>query len=418
MRPFSAKDQQILTAQTIDAHGPGTILRDFDTLLDVIGARGIAVTSRYHRLPLNTLAPLNACMTRPIEHGLKRPQQRSYPHLNALYLLVRASGLTDIEGSGSQWRLRVDPAILESWRGLNPSERYFTLLETWLLRGRPEILDPDAGLQFPAPIGEWKHFVDPIPDSGRRIAGDPEEDTLVTYSPGLMTIGMLDLFGLITVEPGLPVAGKGWCIARVKRTRWGDALLHVLAPSLLEMPFRVRLDSTSDAAFGKLQEILQPLFPAWRHNLKHPERVFHDGTYLFKVSWGRVWRRIAISGQDELDSLGQVIIGAFDFTYDHLYRFSYRNRFGVLVRINHPGLEKPPLTTDVRIGDLPLRSGEAMTYLYDFGIQWKFHVQLEQIDPVDRTLGQARIVEVHGEAPVRSRTRGLRKIITDPSRPV
>jgi len=400
MSTLSATDRQILSAQSIDAHGPGTVLRDFDTLLDVVGTRGITVTSRNHRLLLHTLAPLNARMTRPIEHGLKRPQQRSYPHLNALYLLVRASGLTDIEGSGSTWRLSVDPAILESWRGLNPSERYFTLLETWLLRGRPEILDPDAGLHFPEPIGEWKHFVDHVPDSGRRIAGDPEEDTLVKYSPGLLTIGMLDLFGLITVEPGLPVAGKGWRMARVKRTRWGDALLHVLAPSLLDRPFRVRLDSTSDVAFGELQGMLQPLFPAWRHNLKHPEWVFHEETHRFKVSWGRVWRRIAISGQAHLDSLGQVIIGAFDFTYDHLYRFSYRNRFGVLVRINHPELEKPPLTTEMRIGDLPLRPGEAMTYLYDLGAQWKFDVQLERIDPVDPRQGQARIVEVHGEAPV------------------
>src|SRR5712692_3046020 len=100
MQTRSAEDRQILTAQTIDDHGPGTVLRDFDTLLDVIGARGIAVTSKNHLLPLNALAPLNARMTYPIEHGLKRAQQRSYPHLNALYLLVRASGLTDIEGSG------------------------------------------------------------------------------------------------------------------------------------------------------------------------------------------------------------------------------------------------------------------------------------------------------------------------------
>ena len=91
---------------------------------------------------------------------------------------------------------------------------------------------------------------------------------------------------------------------------------------------------------------------------------------------------------------------AADTTYDHLYRFSYRNRFGVLVRINHPELEKPPLTTEMRIGDLPLRPGEAMTYLYDLGAQWKFDVQLERIDPVDPRQGQARIVEVHGEAPV------------------
>jgi len=124
-------------------------------------------------------------------------------------------------------------------------------------------------------------------------------------------------------------------------------------------------------------------------------------TYIFKVSWGRVWRRIAIAGQDPLDRLAHVIIDAFAFTADHLYQFSYRNRFGVLVRINHPLLETgPPLTSEVRIGDLPLRSGEAMTYVYDFGVQWHFDVQLERLDPVDQTLGQARILEAHGEAPV------------------
>jgi hypothetical protein len=290
MQTPSAEDRQILTAQTIDDHGPGTVLRDFDTLLDVVGVRGIAVTSQKHLLPLNALVPLNARMTRPIELGLKRPQQRSYPHLNALYLLLRASGLTTIEGRGTQWRLVLDPAVLESWRGLNPSERYFTLLETWLLRGRPELLDPDAGLYFPAPIGEWKQFVAEIPDQGRRIAGDPEEEALVKNAPGLLTIGMLDLFGLITVEPGMPVVGKGWCMARVHRTPWGDALLHVLSPVLLSMPFLIRLDSDIDAAFGELQELLYPWFPAWRLNLKHPEAAFHDGTYIFKVSWGRVWR--------------------------------------------------------------------------------------------------------------------------------
>jgi len=399
--PCSAEDRQILTAQKIDDHGPGTILRDFDTLLEVVGVRGIAVTAQNYLLPLSALVPLNARMTHPIELGLKRPQQRSFPHLNALYLLLRASGLTDIEGRGTQWRLSLDQVVLESWHGLNPSERYFTLLETWLLHGRPEILAPDAGLYFPAPIGEWKQFVAEIPNGGRRIAGDPEEASLVRSAPGLLTIGMLDLFGLITVEPGVPVVGKGWCIDRVHRTPWGDALLHVLSPALLSMPFLIRLDSEIDVPFGELQAILQPWFPAWRRNLKHPEAVFRDGTYIFKVSWGRVWRRIAIAGQDPLDRLAHVIIDAFAFTADHLYQFSYRNRFGVLVRINHPLLETgPPLTSEVRIGDLPLRSGEAMTYVYDFGVQWHFDVQLERLDPVDQTLGQARILEAHGEAPV------------------
>jgi hypothetical protein len=401
MQTLSAKDRRILTAQTIDAHSPGTVLRDFDTLLEVVGTQGIAVTSQNHLLPLSALAPLNARMTHPIAHGLKHPQQRSYPHINALYLLLRASGLTDIEGRGTQWHLALDPAVLASWRGLNPCEQYFILLETWLLRARPEILDHDAGRYFPAPIDAWKRFVAKIPDQGRRIAGDSEEESLVKYTPGLLTIGMLDLFGLITVEPGTPVMGQGWCIARVHRTRWGDALLHVLSQALPSMPLLACPGSEIDVAFGALQDILQPYFPAWRGNLTHPEAIFRDGTYIFKVAWGRVWRRIAIAGKAHLDGLAHGIIDAFAFTSDHLYRFSYRNRFGVLVHINHPLLEQAsPLTSEVRIGDLPLRPGEAMTYLYDFGDRWTFDVQLERIDPVDPSPGQAKMVAAHGEAPV------------------
>jgi hypothetical protein len=49
--------------------------------------------------------------------------------------------------------MALDSAVLDSWRELNPTERYFTLLETWLLRGRPDILDPDAGFYFRPPIG-------------------------------------------------------------------------------------------------------------------------------------------------------------------------------------------------------------------------------------------------------------------------
>lgn len=39
MQTLSAKDRRILSAQTIDAHGLGTVLRDFDTLLEVVAPR-------------------------------------------------------------------------------------------------------------------------------------------------------------------------------------------------------------------------------------------------------------------------------------------------------------------------------------------------------------------------------------------
>ena len=53
----------------------------------------------------------------------------------------------------------------------------------------------------------------------------------------------------------------------------------------------------------------------------------------------------------------------------------------------------------MRIGDVPLRPGASITYLYDFGDRWTFDVRLERIAPVDRAMRKARILETHGEAP-------------------
>jgi hypothetical protein len=90
-------DQQILYNQAIDEAGPGTILDDFEVLLRFIGPEGIAVGGKNDLLPMKVLPQLNAQLTHPIEIGLKRPQQKSYPNINGLYLLLRATGLAYVE---------------------------------------------------------------------------------------------------------------------------------------------------------------------------------------------------------------------------------------------------------------------------------------------------------------------------------
>ena len=114
---------------------------------------------------------------------------------------------------------------------------------------------------------------------------------------------------------------------------------------------------------------------------------------------GYLWRRIAIPAAQTLDAMASIILDAIAFSHDHLYRFSYLNRFGVLERINHPVLEDEPWTSEVKIGDLPLRVGQTMTYLYDFGDQWEFDVTLERIDPPDASIREPLILESHGESP-------------------
>jgi hypothetical protein len=85
MATLTPEAKHLLAVQTIDDNGPGTVSRDFKTLLAFIGSTRAVVSSKNNLLPMASLAQLNAQMTHPIQLALKRPMQKSYPHINALY---------------------------------------------------------------------------------------------------------------------------------------------------------------------------------------------------------------------------------------------------------------------------------------------------------------------------------------------
>jgi hypothetical protein len=86
-------------------------------------------TGKYHLLPLNRLFELDERLTRPLRPRLQRPKQQSFPHINGLYLLLRATELGVPQGRGKRTgKLLLEPAVLECWRALNATERYFNLL--------------------------------------------------------------------------------------------------------------------------------------------------------------------------------------------------------------------------------------------------------------------------------------------------
>lgn len=398
---LSPEHQQILHAQRIDEDGPGAVLRDFESLMSFIETRSIKVSGEHHLLPLKVLGEINARLSKPIATGLKRPQQKSYPAINGLYLLLRATGLAPVEDTGKERFLSLDKDALVSWRRLNATEKYFTLLETWLIRGHEEII---GGRYDPlGSLFKCSEFMQSLPDKGLEVAGDSEaEQQTIPYRIGTHNLALLELFGFVSVEEGRPEAGKGWVIARIFPTPLGRAILKLLSQHTLAA-MKMAWDDEDEVAtetFGVLQPMLQPFFPEWRENLVLPEAGMVDGLYVFKVSLDtKVWRRIAIPAKLTLDDLSDVILDAFDFDDDHLYRFSYRNRFGVFVEINHPYLEEPPSTDEVAIGEIPLRPGALMEYLFDFGDQWRFDVRLEKIDPPDARIKKPKILEKRGEAP-------------------
>src|SRR5262249_1677916 len=117
MREFqlTKAQEQCLRDQVVTADEPGPVLRDFRVLLDFLGPEGVEAGSKSNLLPLKFIGELDARLSRPLHLELKRPVLRSHPYLQGLSLLLRASGLTRVQGSGTKTRLVVDPAMLMQW---------------------------------------------------------------------------------------------------------------------------------------------------------------------------------------------------------------------------------------------------------------------------------------------------------------
>jgi hypothetical protein len=247
---------------------------------------------------------------------------------------------------------------------------------------------------------KWVGFFLRIPDEGQQVAGDADAESWLRYSPGWHNLGLLDLFGLLSVRHGPPEEGKGWRIVYVRRTALGDALLAALYVGFFGNLDRLEeVEAQGKIPPGALQSALQPYLPAWQKTLRVPEWTFREGTHVFRVSLGATWRRIAIPASASLDALASIILNAFEFDHDHLYRFSYQNRLGVWEHVNHHALQDRPWTREVQIGDVPLGLGQTMTYLFDFGDSWEFDVTLERVDLPDAALKSPAILDAHGQPP-------------------
>jgi hypothetical protein len=390
---LAASQAEVLRTQVIDATQPGPVLHDFHVVLDYVGPAGVKAGGKYNLLPIEAIGELDERLSRPLRLSLKRPQLRSHPYLQGLHLLLRASGLGLVEGSGDKGRLAVDPALLARWQGLNATEQYFNLLEAWLRLGRPEMVGEQAK-PWGGLLADCLTLWHGLARGGRRFDPDrPREVYLFGIGRDRYQLALMDLFGLVYVEqPPQPV--QPWSPPAVARVPFGDAVFTLLEPRMLE-----RADESESDRFGAWQPLFQPYFPDWRNNLVLPPAELPDGVFVFRVSLGKAHRTIAMPAEATLDELASWILNSVDFDSDHLYEFIYRDRFGAQVRVSHPYCEEPPFTDEVRVGELPLRPGQAMTFHFDFGDDWRFDVKLERVEPSGNKKPKPRLLAKEGKAP-------------------
>jgi len=398
---LSEAEIALLHQQVITETEPGTIVKDFETVLAAIGDRGVPVGGNLNQLPSKTLVELNHQLSQPIQVEFQRPKQKSYPNLHGLYLLLRATGLTQFVCVGKTTYLKLNPEIFAVWQTLNPTEKYFTLLEAWLIRGDGELLGDDRSRlkQGTRVLHAWSDWSQ---QSRRKSFKNYAEQSLVTYWPGLHNLALMQLFGWVEITAGKPEAGKGWRFKKIQTLPLGNAIASMVLHAYLSAGLDWNTQTDSTQPWGELQPYFQPFFPEWQQNLAPlPAPEHQTGTYIFKVSLDQIWRRLAISSEATLEDLGDLIRQSVGFDSDHLDMFSFKDAIGHTVEVFHPRDDwaDGASTNAVKVGDLPLKPGLMMTYLFDFGDNWKFSVLLEEIQPDLPKRRSNPILEVHGKAP-------------------
>jgi len=215
----------------------------------------------------------------------------------------------------------------------------------------------------------------------------------------LVTVALMDLFGWARVEYGQPADGEGAKPSEVERLSLGDAISNLLFGYSLTNDWPGFDDRPPKP--GALQSLFQPYFPEWQRNLELPEAEFRDGTYSWKVSLGRAWRRIVAPADLTLESLVWKILDAFEFDdTEHLYCFELRDRQARAMRIACSYEEDADAFTDeVSLGELPLAEGGTMSFLFDYGDRWQFSVKLEQVTPADSKVTDAKVTAKQGKPP-------------------
>jgi hypothetical protein len=395
---LSPAEEQALRQKTINETEPGAILRDFATLLEWVASNELKVSGTKQLLPQAILGELNASMSQPIRVDIQRPVQKSFPNLNGLYLVLRASGLSRIEQRGKHAVLTLDETMMARWHDLNLPERYVALLEAWWVRSTDEILgERDPQGPFIKCTWLWQKFQEkPAITFGK----NRDDNSFLNYFPGLHNLALLDLFGFVRVTAGKPLPGKGWNVTGIEVFPFGAALFHLVRNAYFEwIEDALFLPGVELEAAQSLLALLQPYFPALENQLILPLPAKREGLFVFKVSLGKIWRRIAIPSSLTLDDLSYAILDSVDFDSDHLYQFTFRNQLGRKVEVGHPYMEDVLSSAEVCVGDLPLQVGEAMDYLFDFGDNWEFDVLLEKIEPAEAKLKKPQLLESHGKAP-------------------
>lgn len=424
----------------ITATYPTPLLQDFQTFMDSLKKDDTVLSPKNQYISKQRLWELNQLLSFKLEDATPKLDQASYPLLHMFYHLALAGKLAAmVPGKGGRFQLKVSERY-EEYLKMTLTERYFYLLETlWI--------DADWDALQKATYGHVpnERFISSV---WQELAQSTAGELLKVKDSTSYWHNLLEGWGYFlyyftyfgfwqftldeeaqqhsrrTIEVStLTPAEFGVSLAPIL-FQYRDYLdwnqVHIRKGGLTSQDILDELENIirsigkkaqgfSELGKARQKSLEEPFYQAFvslavpgelAHTLPRRRQDFIEGTYLLKISLSRgTWRKIEIAARHNLHKLHLAIQDAFDFDDDHLYCFFMDNKKWSYDRYVSPLDDEGPCADEVVIGELGLYPGKIFLYLFDYGAEWDFKIEVEEINS-DKPLPLIpQIVATRGEAP-------------------
>ena len=399
------------------------IIQNFDQFLDYLQANApLSLTKRLKQLTSADLLSLNSKMSAPVMMEKDRPIQKDFFHLNLFFHIGLVAELFTIRSNGKGHELVVQPERLQLYLSLNVDERYGFLLQScWCYLDWQTAFDQ-------RPSFEFKNLLETlVQEADQKEFSFESPEKLMTLSKiEAELLSAFDFFEYTIINNSRWNNNFYIAIATLTLTENGRKilpLLHRERPIHLWQGQDTRMTKAKlELLYGPLDpeeepplelmdffEVFKPAFPEWTvtKRLYPIQQATIAGELLIKVQLEpKCYRVIRISAAASLDDLHLAIQHVFDFGNDHLYAFFLNAKTnytaGNVYADPRGTITEPDYPADlVSLREIGLYPGKELLYLFDFGDNWQFWVQILAIQDTTEITPDItfKLIETKGEAP-------------------
>lgn len=155
--------------------------------------------------------------------------------------------------------------------------------------------------------------------------------------------------------------------------------------------------------------------------MKKKKSTKNDKVYIFRITLSqnspycqirgieeKIWRDIAVLGSQNLYNFAESIVDSFGFDFDHCFGFFDNLNSWTKSKVKYelfadlPDVEKVPGAKSVKktkIQQAFKNKGDKMLFLFDYGDNWEFIIQLKDIEEANLKKSYSQIIESIGQAP-------------------